>query len=61
MYAHYFTTKSRKTVTITRSPSLRGMYDTRDTGGNFVAMHDVAGKVDARKVADSYHAVCWNF
>jgi hypothetical protein len=61
MYAHYTATKTRKTVIITRDPSLRGMYDTRDTGGNFVATHEVTGKVDARRVADRYSAVCWNF
>jgi hypothetical protein len=61
MYAHYFTTKPRKTVLITRSPSLAGMCDARDTGGNFVANIAVASKAEARKIADGYNAVCWNF
>lgn len=61
MYAHYTATKNRKTVTITRSPSLRGIYDGCDTGGNFVTTIEVAGKGDARRVADGYSAVCWNF
>ena len=62
MYAHFFKARgNRYEIIITREPSLRGMYDTQDTGGNFVARTEVTGKKHARTVADDYSAVCWNF
>lgn len=61
MYAHFFKTKTGFEVIVTRSPNLRGMYDERDTGGNFAGKFAVSGKREARKIADEHHAVCWNF
>jgi hypothetical protein len=73
MYAHYFASKNRKTITITRSPSLRGLickcstYQLEqvgcdcDVGHHVINTFDVSGKAEARKIADRHSAVCWNF
>jgi hypothetical protein len=62
MYAHFFKHRgSGFDLFITRSPDLRGIYDEKDTGGNFVAKLWVPGKREARAYAKEYNAVCWNF
>ncbi len=54
MTAHYFASRTKKTVIINRGPSLRGH-------ANVVAEIAVSGKVEARKIAAQYGATCWNF
>lgn len=53
MTAHYFASRTRKELIIARGPSIR--LDCR------VAVHEVSGKAEARKIAAQYCATCWNF
>ncbi len=51
MYAHYYASRTRKTVLITNSPALNAP----------LAEIEVARKAGARRVAAKYNAKPWNF
>lgn len=51
LFAHYTASRSRKELYLTETPSLL----------NLVEVVVVAGKAEARRIADERHAVCWNF
>jgi hypothetical protein len=53
MYAHYFASKTRKYLVISKTPAC--------TMADRVDEIEVSGKAEARRVAKLFSACCWNF
>lgn len=58
LYAHYFASRRERHLILTTS--IRPIV--KDENGMDIGVRiDVAGKIDARRIADDNNAKCWNF